>query len=99
MSPIGTEAGAGEGDCDQMNWRIIKHNREDMVAEFTLRIEGMHCGSCVRRVSQTLASTEGLKVDEVRLGAARLEAEQEAEAAERAIEALKQAGYTATLER
>jgi hypothetical protein len=38
-------------------------------------------------------------VQEVRLGAARVEAEQETEAAERAIAALKQAGYTATLER
>jgi copper chaperone CopZ len=40
--------------------------------EFTLRIDGMHCGSCVRRVSQALASTEGIQVKEVRVGAARL---------------------------
>ena len=26
------------------------------MAEFTLRIDGMHCGSCVRRVSQALAA-------------------------------------------
>ncbi len=69
------------------------------MVKFTLRIDGMHCGACVRRVSQTLASTEGLKVEEVRLGAARLEAEKETEAAPRAIAALAQAGYTATLER
>ena len=42
------------------------------MAEFTLRIDGMHCGSCVRRVSQALASTEGVVVNEVRVGAARL---------------------------
>lgn len=66
--------------------------------EFTLRIEGMHCGSCVRRVSQALAATEGLKVDEVRLGAARVEAADAAEAAPRAIAAVAQAGYSAQLE-
>ena len=42
------------------------------MAEFTLRIDGMHCGSCVRRVSQALASTEGVRVNEVLVGAARL---------------------------
>jgi copper chaperone CopZ len=42
------------------------------MAEFTLKIDGMHCGSCVRRVSQALAATEGMVVNEVRLGAARV---------------------------
>lgn len=69
------------------------------MAEFTLRIEGMHCGSCVRRVTQALASTEGLKVEEVRLGAARLSTAAEATAADLAIAALAKAGYTATLEK
>ncbi len=69
------------------------------MAEFTLRIEGMHCGSCVRRVTQALASTEGLKVEEVRLGAARLSAAEEATAADRAIAALAKAGYAASLEK
>ena len=32
------------------------------MAEFTLRIDGMHCGSCVRRVSQALAATPGVVV-------------------------------------
>jgi copper chaperone len=68
------------------------------MSEITLLIDGMHCGSCVRRVSQALASTDGLKVDEVRLGAARIEAEDAAAAAPRAIAALAQAGYTAQLE-
>ena len=42
------------------------------MAEFTLQIDGMHCGSCVRRVSQALASVEGAQVNEVRVGAVRL---------------------------
>ena len=49
-----------------------KHRRAKM-SEFTLRIDGMHCGSCIRRVSQALASADGLQVEEVRLGAARLQ--------------------------
>ena len=44
------------------------------MTEITLRIDGMHCGSCIRRVSDALASTDGVQVKEVRLGAARLSA-------------------------
>lgn len=64
------------------------------MAEFTLQIDGMHCGSCVRRVSQALAQTAGLNVKEVRVGAARVESEQPS-AVERAIEAVQKAGYAA----
>ncbi len=67
------------------------------MAEFTLHIDGMHCGSCIRRVTQALAATEGLKVEEVRLGAARLSAADPAPVA-LAIAALTKAGYRAHLE-
>jgi copper chaperone len=40
--------------------------------EVNLRIEGMHCGACIRRVSQSLQSVPGTEVEEVRLGAARV---------------------------
>lgn len=68
------------------------------MAEFTLRIDGMHCGGCVRRVSQALASTPGLAVDEVRVGAARLNASDAQSAVDAAIAALAKAGYAAHLE-
>jgi Cu+-exporting ATPase len=68
------------------------------MSEFTLRIENMHCGSCIRRVSQALASTEGVQVEEVRLGAARLSATQDMPAIELAVAALAKAGYPARLE-
>jgi copper chaperone CopZ len=55
----------------------------------------MHCGSCVRRVSQALSQTAGLTVKEVRVGAARLESEQEPVPVDEAIAALARAGYTA----
>ncbi len=69
------------------------------MAEFTLRIDGMHCGSCIRRVTQTLSAIEGLKVEEVRLGAARLSAAEEQSAPQMAIAALAKAGYQAQLEK
>lgn len=67
------------------------------MAEFTLRIDNMHCGSCMRRVTQALASEPGVEVKEVRIGAARFEAPG-TQPAEAAIAALTKAGYPARLE-
>ena len=68
------------------------------MAEFTLKIDGMHCSSCVRRVSQALAATPGVKVNEVRVGTARLTAAEDSAPVETAIAALAKAGYAAHLE-
>jgi copper chaperone CopZ len=68
------------------------------MSEFTLRIDGMHCGSCIRRVSQALASAEGMQVEEVRLGAARLRTILAPAPVDLAVAALARAGYTARLE-
>lgn len=68
------------------------------MAEFILRIEGMHCGACIRRVTQALNLGDGSQVEEVRLGAARVRSSDPA-AVDRAIEALAKAGYSARLER
>lgn len=68
------------------------------MAEFTLHIDGMHCGSCIRRVTQALTATAGLKVEEVRLGAARLSATDGSDPVDQAIAALTKAGYPARLE-
>jgi len=62
-----------------------------------LRIDGMHCGSCVRRVTQALAATEGVKVEEVLIGTARLNAAETAPV-ELAIAALAKSGFPAHLE-
>ena len=66
--------------------------------EFKLQIDGMHCGACIRRVSQALASAEGVQVKEVRLGEARLSTTQEPAPVDLAIAALAKAGYSARLE-
>lgn len=68
------------------------------MAEFTLQIDGMHCGACIRRVEQALASTDGVEVKEVRLGAARLSIPADRAPVDLAIAALAKAGYTARLE-
>jgi copper chaperone len=67
------------------------------MAEFTVRIDGMHCGACVRRVSQALAS-EGLQVKEIRLGAARVESDQDPPPVDRALAVIQKAGYRAHLD-
>lgn len=69
------------------------------MAEFVLHIDGMHCGSCVRRVTQALNATKGVDVEEVRIGAARLKSPDENPAVDAAIAALAKAGYQARLER
>jgi copper chaperone len=64
------------------------------MSEITLNIEGMHCGACVKRVTQTLERIPGAEVLEVRIGAARVKTDDAAGA----VAALAKAGYTAHLE-
>ena len=59
--------------------------------EVTLNIEGMHCGACVRRVTQALERIQGAEVVEVRIGAARVKTDDPAQA----VAALAKSGYTA----
>jgi copper chaperone CopZ len=68
------------------------------MAEFTLKIDGMHCGSCVRRVTQALSAVEGVTVNEVSIGAARLTSNLVPATVDLAVAALAQAGFAARLE-
>jgi copper chaperone len=68
------------------------------MSEFTLHIDGMHCGACVRRVSQALASTEGIVVNQVEVGKAKLSSSQNPPPVDLAVAALAKAGYSAHLE-
>jgi copper chaperone CopZ len=61
------------------------------MSEITLNIDGMHCGACVRRVTQALERIPGAEVIEVRIGAARLKTDD----ATQAVSALAKMGYTA----
>jgi copper chaperone len=75
-----------------------QNKQEKFMAEFTLRIDGMHCGSCVRRVTQALNSAGNVEVEEVRIGAARLKSPDVNPPVDAAIAALAKAGYSARLE-
>lgn len=97
-TPYSTRYAAWDQHGIQRYGGIIKCKREKMMAQFTLRIDGMHCGSCVRRVTQVLGATEGLAVEEVRIGAARLNSTQDPPPVDAAVAALAKAGYAATLE-
>jgi len=78
--------------------RIIKEKQETIMAEFTLLIDGMHCGSCIRRVTQALSSVEGVQVKEVRLGAARGSSATDTDSTKTAVDVLAKVGYSARLE-
>ena len=65
--------------------------------EITLRIDNMHCGACVGRVTQTLGKLDGVRVEEVRIGAARLPAPQD-QSHTAILSALEKAGYKAIVE-
>ncbi len=65
------------------------------MAEVNLIVEGMHCGACVKRVTQTIHSVGAIRVEEVRVGAARFMADDAQAATEQVIAALTKAGYPA----
>ena len=64
--------------------------------EVKLKLENMHCDACVRRVTMTLEKA-GAKVDEVRVGSARVHAPDTVDDPS-ILEALNKAGYPATVE-
>jgi copper chaperone CopZ len=86
-----------ERESHACHYHQTKTRRREL-AEFTLKIDGMHCGSCVRRVSQALAATPGVTVNEIRIGAVRLSSDEEPPPLGLAIAAIAKAGYTAYLE-
>ncbi|MGB9030906.1 MAG: cation transporter [Acidobacteriaceae bacterium] len=65
--------------------------------EVTLRIENMHCGACVRRVTQALEKVDGVQVGEVRIGAARVQARDDVREGT-LVSAVEKAGYPALVE-
>lgn len=68
------------------------------MSSITLRIDGMHCGACVRRVTQALQKVHGVEVEEVRLGAARIQAQNVDAAESDILTSIAKAGYSAHVE-
>ena len=65
------------------------------MSTLTLRIDNMHCGSCIRRVTQTLHGIPGTHAEEVRVGSARVSTTAPPEQVQQALTA---AGYPAMVE-
>lgn len=65
---------------------------------FTLQVEGMHCGGCVRRVQGALEKIPGVSVDEVVVGKARGTFDPDETETEAIIAALTAAGYPARVD-
>lgn len=65
--------------------------------EVTLHIENMHCGACVRRVTQALEKVGGVQVGEVRVGGARVQAPDDLPETA-LVSAVEKAGYPAVVE-
>jgi copper chaperone len=59
----------------------------------TLRIEGMSCGHCVSRVQKAIARLEGVHVDQVEIGSARVTYDPERVSLQRIRVAVEDAGY------
>lgn len=62
------------------------------MASVASQIEKMHCGACVRRVTQALNAVPATHADEVTMGAARVTS---AAPVEDILQALKGAGFPA----
>lgn len=61
--------------------------------QMTLQIDGMSCGHCVSRVQKAIAKLEGVHVDQVEIGSARVSYEPAKVSLARIREAVEDAGF------
>lgn len=60
-----------------------------------LQVEGMSCGHCVHAVREALAGLPGVKVENIRIGAATVEMDESRVGVGELLEAVADAGYDA----
>jgi copper chaperone len=77
--------------------RFSRTAEESTVRSVELNISGMSCGHCVARVTKALTALEGLEVDNVRIGAAALRFDPARRSIDDILEALRDAGYEASV--
>jgi copper chaperone len=70
-----------------------------MQEELALSIEGMHCGACVRRVSTALEKIEGVRIESVKVGAAKVAFDPNQTNVEEVARAINRIGFTARQEK
>lgn len=61
--------------------------------QIAIQIDGMTCGHCVSRVQKALARVEGVHVDQVEIGSARVSYEPGQVSPQRIREAVEDAGF------
>jgi copper chaperone CopZ len=61
------------------------------MATAKLKIEGMHCQACVNRVKRALEQVDGLRIQEIQIGSASIQADD----IDAAITSVTKAGYPA----
>jgi copper chaperone CopZ len=69
-----------------------------MENSLSLSIEGMHCGACVRRVTNALEAVEGVKVSSVEVGSARVAFDSAKATAEEIAAAVARIGFAAHIQ-
>jgi copper chaperone len=63
----------------------------------TLSIEGMHCGACVRRVTDVLQKVGGVEVGSVEVGSAKLAFNPQETTADQIAAAVNRIGFQANV--
>ena len=58
-----------------------------------LKIQGMHCGHCVMAVKDELSKVPDVKVEDVRIGSARIQMDETKVSGEQISKAVEEAGY------
>ena len=70
-----------------------------MPDDLRLSIEGMHCEACVRRVRNALDGVNGVRVDSVQVGSAKVEFDPAAATPDEITAAVDRIGFKAQVER
>ena len=60
-----------------------------------LSIEGMHCGGCVRRVTNALTGLDGVQVNQVEVGSAEVKYDGQRVSREEIVASVDRIGFTA----
>jgi copper chaperone len=66
------------------------------MTDLTLTISGMSCGHCVASVSKALKGVDGVQVDDVRIGTAKLHYDESKVSAAQLAQLVTDEGYAAT---
>ena len=69
-----------------------------MQGKLTLSIEGMHCGSCVRRVTAALSGVKGVELGSVQIGSAELKFDPNQASSKEIAAAVDRIGFSAQIQ-